>query len=70
MKIIHAIHAGCLVAASLLATACTTNFEELNSNPNKMVVGDIQPANVFEPLLYDASKRWQNYTWYWNNELI
>lgn len=70
MKIIHAISAGCLVAGSLLATACTTDFEDINTNPNKMVVGDIQPANVFEPLLYDASKKWQNYTWFWNNELI
>jgi len=70
MKHIKTLSAACLLAALCLQTACTTDFEEINTNPNKMTVGDLQPSNLFEPLLYDGSKNWQKYTWYWNNELI
>lgn len=70
MKHIKILSAGCLIALFSLQTACTTDFEEINTNPNKMTVGDLQPSNMFEPLLYDASKNWQKFTWYWNDELI
>lgn len=59
-----------MVAGMFLATSCTSNFDEINTNPNKMTVGDVQPSRLFEPLLYDSSKTWQYYTWYWNDELI
>lgn len=60
------IAAGCLLALS----ACTSNFEDTNTNPNKTTVGEIKASGMFEPLLYDGVNNWQNYTWYWNNELI
>jgi hypothetical protein len=50
--------------------SCTGNFEEINTNPNRMLVGDITPYGMFEPVLYNSANRWQEYTWFWNNELI
>ena len=60
-------------AAALLITglsACTAGFEETNIDPNQMLVGDIKPYGMFEPLLYNSANAWQNYTWFWNNELM
>lgn len=37
--------------AALLLGACTANFEEINTNPNAISSGEIEPSNVFEPLL-------------------
>ncbi len=51
-------------------TSCTNNFEEINTNPNKLLVGDINAYNCFEPLLYGLGRNSQHYTYYWNNELI
>ena len=63
--------AGCLFAGALVtASSCTNNFEEYNTNPNRMTVGDIEPSRMLEPLIYDASREWQRYTRYWNGELI
>ena len=70
MKLLHTFVTGCLLAASLLGTSCTTNFEEINTNPNKMTVGDIEASRMLEPIIYGASRQWQYYTWYWNDELI
>lgn len=70
MKKNHALWAGCLLAGLMSATSCTTDFEDINTNPNKITVGQLQPVNMFEPILYEAARTWQNYTWYWNNELI
>lgn len=61
------------IAIGILAffiQACTADFEEINTNPNKTTVGQIKASGMFEPLLYNGAKFWQNYTWYWNNELI
>ncbi|WP_321334446.1 SusD/RagB family nutrient-binding outer membrane lipoprotein [uncultured Bacteroides sp.] len=66
-KIKNMIIGGCMVAA---LSACTSNFEEINTNPNKTTVGEIKAIGMFEPLLYDGANTWQNYTWYWSNELI
>lgn len=49
---------------------CTTDFEEINKNPNNTVVGDIRASGMFEPLLYDGANAWLNYTWFWNDELV
>ena len=70
MKKFQMLFAGCLLAGALSTVSCTSNFEEYNTNPNKMTVGDVESSRMFEPILYGASKKWQNYTWYWNNELI
>ncbi|MDO6802372.1 SusD/RagB family nutrient-binding outer membrane lipoprotein [Wenyingzhuangia sp. 1_MG-2023] len=61
------------IATALLAIisiACTGDFNEINTNPNTTNVGEIQASGMFEPLLYNGANFWQNYTWYWNNELI
>lgn len=56
--------------AALLMTACTSEFEEINTNPNSTALGAITPYGMFEPLLYNGANAWLNYTWFWNNELI
>ncbi|NJX15848.1 SusD/RagB family nutrient-binding outer membrane lipoprotein [Tamlana crocina] len=53
-----------------LLFACTSDFEDINTNPNRTNVGDIKASGLFEPLLYNGINAWQNYTWFWNNELI
>ncbi|MDR2147339.1 MAG: SusD/RagB family nutrient-binding outer membrane lipoprotein [Tannerella sp.] len=55
-----------IIAAGLFS--CTGNFEEINTNPN--VATNVSAYGMFEPLLYDGGKDWQNYTWFWNDELI
>lgn len=55
---------------SLLSFACTSEFEEINTNPNKTTVGQIQANGMFEPLLYNGANNWLYYTWFWNDELI
>ncbi len=52
------------------ALSCTSNFEEINTNPNRTIVGMIQASGMFEPILYNTGNYWQEYTWFWNNELI
>ncbi|MCX6333548.1 MAG: SusD/RagB family nutrient-binding outer membrane lipoprotein [Bacteroidia bacterium] len=53
-----------------LSNSCTKNFEEINTNPNKTLVGMIQASGLFEPILYNSANQWLNRTWYYNNELI
>ncbi len=53
-----------------LLNACTNNFEEINTNPNRTTVGMIQASGLFEPILYNSANQWLNRTWYYNNELI
>ena len=55
---------------AVIISACTADFEEINTNPNTTNVGQIKASGMFEPLLYNGANFWQNYTWYWNNELI
>ena len=50
--------------------SCTKNFEEVNTNPNKTLVGMIKASNMFEPILYNSANQWLDRTWYYNNELI
>lgn len=68
MKILKNSWTGALLIAAL--SACTGGFEEANTDPNKMLIGDIKPYGMFEPLLYGSANAWQNYTWYWNDELM
>lgn len=50
--------------------SCSHDFEEINTDPNKMNVGDLEPYGMFESLLYNTASQ-QNYlTWYWNDELV
>ncbi|MEN8248381.1 MAG: SusD/RagB family nutrient-binding outer membrane lipoprotein [Bacteroidota bacterium] len=50
--------------------ACTSDFEEINVNPNKTTLGQVQASAIFEPLIYNGANAWLYYTWFWNNELI
>lgn len=59
-----------IIAAAVLVTACTNDFEEINTNPNKINYGEIQAYNCFEPLLYGIGRYEQDYNSYYNNELI
>ena len=61
-----------LLGASLVlmgAVSCTLNFEDLNTNPNKITVGQVKAYNVFEPILYSTGSYAQRFTWEWNNEV-
>ena len=31
--------------------SCTSDFEEINTNPNRTNVGDIRASGMFEPIL-------------------
>ena len=55
---------------ALFMAACTSDFEETNTNPNTITVGTVPASSMFEPLLYNGANVWLNYTWFWNNELI
>lgn len=59
----------CGVVLGLL-NSCTKNFEEINTNPNKTLVGMIQASGMFEPILYNSANQWLDRTWYYNDELI
>ncbi len=51
-------------------SACTSDFEEINVNPNKTTVGQVQASAIFEPLIYNGANAFLYYTWFWNDELI
>lgn len=53
-----------------ISSACTNDFEEINTNPNRTTVGMIQASGMFEPILYNSANQWLNRTWYYNNEMI
>jgi len=70
MKLKSKIFLSAAILMSGLGTSCTHDFEEINTDPNKMNVGDLQPYGMFEALLYNTAKNQTYYTWYWNNELV
>ena len=62
-----------ILAVGFMATmmlGCTGDFEDVNTNPNTVTVGSVKAHTMFEPILYGSASSWQNYTWFWNNELI
>lgn len=54
---------GCLVS-------CTHNFEDINTNPNKFLFGQEKAYNCVEPIIYGTARNVQNYSYFWNNELV
>lgn len=56
--------------ALVLFNACTTDFEEINTDPNRTTVGIIRAYGMFEPILYNSANQWLERTWYYNDELI
>ena len=64
------LYTGSAALALMSVSSCTSDFEETNTNPNTLLVGQLQPYTVFEPNLYTAAKTpWTYYTWFWNDEL-
>lgn len=59
-----------LFALATLASGCTHEFVEANTDPNKMLVGDLQPYGMFENLFYTTAKNNTYYAYYWCNELV
>lgn len=56
--------------AALALVSCTGNFEEINTNPNKVYYGDGAPTSFFEPLVYGLGRQSQYQAWYFANELV
>lgn len=53
-------------------TACTGDFEKINTNPNTMLVGDLtlNPYGVFEAMFYGFAKRNVTNCFNYSNELV
>lgn len=58
------------LAAMLSLGACTHDFEEINTDPNKIVVGQMSPYNMFENLLYQGANTRGYHTWYYAGEIV
>ena len=58
-----------ILAAVLSAAGCTGEFEDINSDPNNIIVGDIEPANMLEPLLMNGANALIYNTYYYCNEI-
>ena len=57
------LYTGSAALALMSVSSCTSDFEETNTNPNTLLVGQLQPYTVFEPNLYTAAKTpWTYYT--------
>lgn len=59
-------------ACVLAAASCTDNFDQTNTNPNKVTVesGTLEASAMFEQTLYGAANVQTYYSWYWCDELI
>lgn len=51
-------------------SGCTNDFEEINTDPNKIVVGQMTPYNMFESLLYGGANTRGYHTWYYAGEIV
>ena len=69
MKLISKI-AVSVLALSAVATSCTKNFEDINTNPNKLNYGDIQAYNCYESIIYTMGREFQDNCHYWCNNLV
>lgn len=61
-----------ILASGLFLLGCTDNFDQTNTNPNKITVesGKLSAASMFEPLLYGGVNFLTYYSYMWNNELV
>lgn len=62
--------AASLIMLSGVCGGCTHDFEETNTDPNKMLVGELQPYGMFESLFYSTAKNNTYYAYYWCDELV
>ena len=58
------------VAVVSSAVSCTQDFEEINTDPNKTVLGEALPYHMLEPLIYNGANQRAYHTHSWNNELV
>lgn len=58
------------VAMVSSAVSCTDGFEEANTDPNKITVGEALPYHMLEPLIYNGANQRAYHTHSWNNELV
>ena len=51
-----------LILALLAASgACTKDFEDYNTNPNKQSEGSVAPIALLEPLIYSSTNSYSSY---------
>lgn len=67
-RYIYGIVAGSLLACSTVS--CTNDFEEINTDPNKLPIGDLNAYGVFEAMFYGMGKRQCYFTWAYSDELV
>ena len=67
-SIIYAMSLSVVIGGGV--TGCTNDFEEINTDPNKMNVGELQPYGMFEQLFYGMASTQNYYSYYWNDELV
>lgn len=63
-------YAMAFIACLMFGTACTSGFDEFNTNHNEPEYGDIMPVNMLEALLANAGDAMIYRTWQLNGELI
>lgn len=56
--------------AALALVSCTGDFEEINTNRNKIEFGEAAATSLFEPLVYGLGSNSQYQAWFFANELV
>lgn len=59
-----------LACMALASFSCTKDFEEINTNPNKINFGDASPSSLLEPLVYGLGVQSQQQAWFYAHELV
>lgn len=67
-KYILSVLGGAMIAGATVS--CTDDFESINTDPNNMPVGEINPYGLFEATLYGMANREMYLTWSYNGELV
>ena len=65
---IYSVVAGAMLASS--ATSCTDSFESINTDPNTLPMGELNPYGVFEAMFYGMTNRQLYFTWAYNGEIV
>ncbi len=59
-----------LLVSILLASSCTKNFKEYNTDPNRYELWNVDPSNLLEQLIFGGSWNIQQRSWRINNDLM
>lgn len=65
----HIFKAGLAVILATSLSSCTHDFVEVNTNPNTMVLGDLNPYGLFEATFYTFGKSYTSVCYNYSNEL-